>query len=113
MLLSIPLLIAIGALFRSQWSGPGEASRVRITAPDGAVEHNLLQDQTLHIHGALGSSQVQIAESAVRFVSSPCRHKICVRSGWHRRAGAVAACVPNRVSVLLLGQQEELDGISY
>ncbi len=112
-LLVILVLLAIGILFRQQWTPPRHAHSVTITSPDGHQNHPLSEDQLLQVEGKKGSSELEIASGAIRFLASPCRHKICVRSGWHRRAGAVAACVPNRISVVLNGRQGELDGISY
>ena len=50
---------------------------------------------------------------AERFTDSPCRHKICIRAGWQRQAGAVAACVPNRVALVLAGEDARYDSMSY
>ncbi|MGJ8669696.1 MAG: NusG domain II-containing protein, partial [Oceanococcus sp.] len=96
--LVVLILVAIGALFRYQWTPPRQAHSVTITAPHMQQSFSLQHDQHLHISGAKGDSELEISDGAVRFLSSPCRHKICVRSGWHQRAGAVAACVPNRIS---------------
>ncbi len=107
------LLIGIGALFRWHWTTPREAHSVAISSPQGREVLSLTQPQRVAVEGALGISHIAIEDGAVRFVASPCRHKVCTRSGWHRRSSAVAACVPNRISLVLIGAQGDLDAISY
>ena len=58
---------------------------------------------------------VEIAPDGVRFVSSPCRGKDCVRSGKLTRAGQTAACLPNKTLIVLEGARAKNapDAISY
>lgn len=112
-MLLLLLLFGIGVLFRLHWLPPSPANQVAVTGPQGRHVHALDETRRFSVAGALGDSELHIDNGRVRFVASPCRHKICVRSGWHQRAGAVAACVPNRISLVLLGQQGDLDAISY
>lgn len=107
------LLLLIGALFRWYWAPPTQASSVAISSPQGRLVYPLDEARDLQVSGPLGSSQLRIQDGQVRFVSSPCRHQICVRSGWHQHSDAVAACVPNRISLVLQGPQGELDALSY
>jgi hypothetical protein len=37
-------------------------------------------------------------------VRSPCVGQQCVHSGWAQRGGEFIACVPNRVSLVVLGR---------
>ncbi len=112
-LILIVLLVGIGALFRLYWTPPRPATEAVITGPQQRLTLNMNEDTQVHVHGALGESVLEVVDGAVRFVESPCRHQICVRSGWHHNAGAVAACVPNRISVVLNGGESEFDAISY
>lgn len=112
-LLLIVMLIGIGVLFRQYWTPPRQATQAVVSGPQQRLDLDLNADTRVHIHGPLGDSIIEVVDGAVRFVSSPCRHQICVRSGWHHSAGAVAACVPNRISVVLSGGQSEFDAISY
>lgn len=91
-----------------------QAQRVLITSLDHAPrELSLRQDTSLTIHGPLGDSVLEVRGGRVRFVASPCRGKQCVHSGWLSRVGDFAACLPNRVSVTLLGDTVTYDGVSY
>ena len=41
--------------------------------------------------------------NAAAFISSDCPDKICVNTGWLKYAGQSAACMPNRVSIHIAG----------
>ena len=70
--------------------------------------------RTVAVHGPLGDTVVQIADGAVRVLSSPCRNKICVRSGSVARPGQWIACLPNRVFVEVRGgSREPVDAYSW
>lgn len=104
----------IGLAYVSLWSSPAPAAGVRVARAGETLAHYPLHvDRRFSVNGPLGETVLEIRDGAIRFVSSPCRHKICVRSGWHRRAGGVAACVPNRLSVVLDGGDDELDAMNY
>ncbi len=51
--------------------------------------------------------ELEIAEQAVRFAHSNCPDQICVHSGWLRRGGNVAACLPNQVVVRLISESDD------
>jgi len=58
------------------------------------------------LEGKLGLSEVVIDEQGARISSSPCNSQRCVLSGYHKHAGDVIACVPNRILVTLHGSSE-------
>lgn len=96
-------------------AGPeGVADRILVDV-DGATEHEVAvgTDRTLHIAGPLGVSVVRIASGRARFESAPCRGQICVAQGWLEHPGDVAACVPNRLVLRVLGDAPPLlDGVT-
>lgn len=112
-LLLLTLAAGLGWLYARVWSPPTPALAVQVNSPAGSRQIPLDQPQTLVFSGPLGTTRLEIAERGVRFVDSPCRHQVCVRSGWHQRSGAVAACVPNRISLVLVGGGGDLDALSY
>lgn len=71
------------------------------------------QSRTLHVHGPLGDTIIQIANGAARIVASPCTQKICINRGWLSRAGETAACLPNRVSLSMLGNDPRFDAMNF
>jgi hypothetical protein len=62
--------------------------------------------ETLSIPGPLGDTVVEIRERRVRFVSSPCVNQTCVAAGHVSAQGQWAACLPNKVFVLIEGTDE-------
>lgn len=74
---------------------------------------NLYEDQTITVKGKLGDSVLQIQDGNIRFVSSPCPNKICILHGWAQRGGEFIACVPNEVSVRILGPDSRFDTINF
>jgi hypothetical protein len=51
-----------------------------------------------------------IAEKGrIRFEQADCPDKTCVHTGWISRPGQVAACVPNRVLIKIVGADSEQD----
>jgi hypothetical protein len=63
----------------------------------------LTSPRTIEYTGPLGVTVVEIGPSAARILSSPCRHQICVNSGWIQHTGEVAVCLPNRLILRLVG----------
>ncbi|MEJ2644360.1 MAG: NusG domain II-containing protein [Gammaproteobacteria bacterium] len=113
-LVAVILAVALlPVLYLHFWSGGGFAEQVRIQEGNQPPHYySLARDQRIRVHGPLGDSVLEILHGRVRFVSSPCRNKICVHSGWLSRAGESTACLPNRVSVQIIGQDPRFDAIN-
>lgn len=76
-----------------------EVARVALSA--------LSESEEFEVNGAV----ITCSRDGARFVSSPCPDHICVNAGLLTRAGEAAVCLPQRVSVRLVGQ-DGLDGIT-
>ncbi len=77
--------------------------------------YTLTGPRKIEYAGPLGVTVVEIGPSAARIVSSPCRHQICVNTGWMHHAGEVAVCLPNRVILRLVGgdgSNPDLDAVT-
>lgn len=97
------VLIAFGLV-----SGGSPGSRVEIRSGGRVVfVAPLNEPRRVELSGPLGISVLQIEEGAVRVISSPCRHQVCVKMGAIRHGGEVLACVPNRLVVRVTGTGEE------
>lgn len=75
--------------------------------------YSLNQTLTLNIHGPLGESIIYIKTGQARFVRSPCNNQYCVHQGWLTHAGQAAVCLPNQVSLELLGAKKAYDSLNY
>ena len=80
----------------------GTQARIMTGAHEFAVVP-LQRNQVYRVDGALGVSEIEVRDGRIRFMSSPCTGKQCVTSGWASRGGEFVACVPNRVSLVVLG----------
>ncbi len=74
---------------------------------------DLNQSRELRIKGALGESHISIQNGRVRFKQSPCSNQYCVHQGWLTRAGQVAICLPNQISLQLMGAKNAYDSLNY
>ena len=74
---------------------------------------SLDQERTLDILGPLGNSRIIVHHGQVRFASSPCPNQYCVHQGWLSRSGQVAICLPNQVSLELIGSKKPYDSLNY
>lgn len=87
---------------------PGqEAAQVEVYA-DGTLvwQCPLAEAGTFEINGVT----VSVADAGARVLSSDCRDQTCVHMGVIHLAGESIVCLPNRVSVLLTGE-DALDAV--
>ncbi|MCX7627854.1 MAG: NusG domain II-containing protein [Methylophilaceae bacterium] len=104
--------VLVAWLFATLWHA-GPAGKVRIRAGDAVFAiHSLDQERVIEVPGPLGVSRIVIHDHRVRFAASPCRNQYCVHQGWLARAGQVAVCLPNRVSIELSGEKG-YDSLNY
>ena len=73
----------------------------------------LSQDTLIEVPGPLGLSQITIHNHQARITSDPSSRQYCVRQGWLKQAGEVAICLPNQVSLELIGNSKRYDSLSY
>ena len=106
-------LVAVIFMFQQFWSFE-QASKLKIRQGNQTIgTYDLNQTRQLHIHGALGDSLISIAQGKVRFKQSPCNNQYCVHQGWLSRAGQVAICLPNQISLQLMGAKSSYDSLNY
>lgn len=77
------------------------------------VNAPLARDQQINVQGPLGVSIITIEQRKVRISSDPSPRQYCVRQGWLTRAGEIAICLPNEVSVELSGKTKKYDSLNY
>ncbi|HZV98089.1 MAG TPA: NusG domain II-containing protein [Methylophilaceae bacterium] len=100
-------------LFKTLWHGE-QATKLRIR--QGNIIYATLsldQERTLDISGPLGTSRIEIQKGQARFERSPCLNQYCVHQGWLKHAGQVALCLPNHLSLELLGSERPYDSLNY
>ena len=99
--------------FQQAWQS-GAAEKVLIRQGGGIfAEHDLSHNRRFAVPGPLGVTEIVVEKRRVRVVSDPGPRQYCVRQGWLVRAGEIAICAPNQVSVQILGGRGAYDSISY
>lgn len=106
-------ILAVGLLVGRLWGG-GEADRVIIRSGGKVLlEAPLSRDRRIEVLGPLGTSVVEIVNGRARIAADPSPRQYCVRQGWLAQAGEVAVCLPNQVSVELVGARKPYDSLNY
>jgi len=97
---------AVAALSVSAYARARGTPEVHVRGDAGQWIYPLQGSETLRIAGPLGDTVIEIAQGAVRVVSSPCPEQSCVRAGRVSAPGQWLACLPNRVFVTLEGRSQ-------
>lgn len=106
-------LVAVVLLFATMWR-PEHAAKLQIRDHNGIfATFSLAQDRSIEVPGPLGVSHIAIHQGRVRFTQSPCRNQYCVHQGWLSHAGEAAVCLPNQISLELLGGEKNYDSLNY
>ena len=106
-------LLVVFYLFNTLWSN-NHATKVQIMLGNKIyATYSLNQQREIHIHGKLGEAVISIEQGKARFLKSPCHTQYCVHQGWLTRAGQAAICLPNQVSLELLGEAKLYDSLNY
>lgn len=105
------VIIAVLFLFAGGWllvknlsAAPQSAVKAEIYYRSSVVKTVELTpglNETFAVPGQPGVV-LQVSDGKIRFYSSTCRDKICIRSGFLSRPGESAACLPNQVAVKLV-----------
>lgn len=74
---------------------------------------DLYENRVFKVKGKLGESELQVVDGKIRFLSSPCDGKQCIYQGWISQSGEIAVCVPNEVSVRILGPDPRFDTMNF
>jgi len=95
---------------------------LRAGIPDKAIvtrggeifsELNLSHDRRLDIPGPLGVTTVVVERRRVRVAADPGPRQYCVRQGWLSRAGEIAICAANQISIEIRGAKQPYDSLAY
>jgi len=100
-------------LFYYFGSGMGQGSWVVIEVDQKRVaRYSLSKDRITHVEGPLGTTEIEIRNGKARILRSPCKLKVCIKSGYIQYADRISVCLPNRVVVRVEGNAERgLDAV--
>lgn len=104
----------VGLAYGLTWRPAAHAAYAELRAPGETPRHIALAgERRIRVRGSLGDSVLAVRDGAIRFLRSPCPGKQCIHSGWLDRAGEFAACLPNGVSLTLVGEEHSYDALNY
>ena len=99
------LLILNGWLFASWGVGFSKGDWVVVTVNQReTIRLPLDQDQKTQVKGPIGLTEIEVKNGHARIIRSPCKNKVCIKSGYIRYADRLAACIPNRVVIRIVGK---------
>ncbi len=105
--------VLIAYLFQTLWSNQ-HATKVQVTLGDKVyATYSLNQQREVLVHGTIGEAVINISHGRVRFSKSPCHNQYCVHQGWLTRTGQAAICLPNQISLELIGEKKPYDSLNY
>lgn len=112
------LIVILGTLlcavsFPLAWQGGHAEKAVIRRGGEVFAELELSRNYRIEVPGPLGTTTIAVDQRRVRVISDPGPHQYCVRQGWLERAGEIAICAPNEVSVQIVGGKETYDSLSY
>jgi hypothetical protein len=106
-------LIFVTCFFKALWHNE-HAAKLQIRLGDKIyATYSLDQNRNIDIQGPIGITRIVIANGKARFASSPCPNQYCVHQGWLSHKGQAAICLPNQVSLELLGGEKPFDSLNY
>jgi hypothetical protein len=108
------ILFAAGGVFFSAYSvyiKPKEFERVFIQGHNSEWTFQHDTEETVVVNGPLGNTIVRIRDKSAWIEASPCENQTCVASGVIARQGQWAACLPNKVLLIIEGYDEREDGV--
>ncbi len=112
-LVSVLGFIFCAVSFPLVWQG-GVAEKALIKRGGEVVaELDLSRNRRIEVLGPLGITTVVVNKHRVRVLADPGTHQYCVRQGWLERAGEIAICAPNQISVQVTGRKDVYDSLNY
>jgi len=106
--LDIPVIVlaAVLAFLPGIHSGNRNASMVVVKGPGKIWYFPLDAEVNISVPGSIGETKIEISHGRTAIVSSPCGGQTCVAAGELHKNGQWAACLPNRVFLLIEGADD-------
>lgn len=72
---------------------------------------DLNEDKEILFHE--GDIRIIAKKDRIRFEKSDCPDLVCVNTGWLKRQGQIAACIPNKILIKIVGSDDEVDVVLH
>jgi len=105
-LLAAAVAVSLVLFFVFRSGGAGESVVVSL---DGLVvgEYPLSKDAEYVLNG--GTNRLEIKNGKARMTDADCPDSICMKQGWVWRSGECITCLPNRVVVTVVKENDRVD----
>lgn len=108
----ITVLVVAALLLIPRFTG-GKGATAEIYV-DGELKHEIILSEIDKETKFTENGTVIVAQNGkIRFENSDCRDKICVNAGWISSPSQTAACIPNKVVIVISGEENPLDAVTY
>ena len=91
------LFIIIFSFFYGKTLIQNKTNKIIIDTYDKSFRYDLNTDREITVKGLLGESKIIITNKEIMFETSPCRDKLCIKSGILKNAPII--CMPNGISI--------------
>ena len=106
-------ILAIVMLAAHFWNGSTGDRLVIKRGGTVFLNASLARAFNVSVPGPLGVTKIEVLQQKARVLSDPGPRQLCVRQGWISRAGEVAICLPNQVSMEIVGRVRAYDSLNY
>lgn len=109
LILAAIVALACGALFFGVGSKTAAADITALVYSDGTLVRSIRLDAVadsiqIQLDGPAANT-LRVEKGRIRYEHSDCPDKTCVHTGWLTRPGQLAACLPNRTYIKIVGNQ--------
>ena len=106
-------IVLTGYLSSILWNFPqGQYLKIQMGKKE-IGSFSLNQNIIKTIEGPIGKTEVIIDAGKVRISKSPCTKKYCIHQGWINKANQTIVCIPNQISISIVGVKRGYDTINY
>ena len=76
--------------------------------------NEIVEPKEVKIEGYHGEYNIVLVEkNRIRFKESNCKDEVCVKTLWLSRKGEMAVCLPHKVYIKIVGEDENIDGATF
>lgn len=105
-------MIAIAGFFLFRISGQGTLVEIKIAQKTyGTYDLNIDQEVLISDDQGLLLMKCLIKSGSVRVLESDCPDKICIDEGSIKLTGQTIVCLPNKVVIKIISDNEKIDGV--
>lgn len=106
LILALALVGVILLLVMQSRSGEGSYAIVQVNGVE-ISRHSLHKEGVFPVNG--GTNILEIKDGRARLTNADCPDKLCVRQGWIQYTGQCITCLPNKLTVTLLGADDSVE----